>query len=273
MEKYYYYHIGECFVPSKSEAKLQKINIIDFHVNVETGENDYTYLDVNERVHNTPVDKLGNIYRSEEDFKRGKKICLDCINFDDIARSSGNFGASWEQLDETRYTLCGYIFKGGEVERVNFEPCTITVNEKEVISVTLPDLGGEVYPSREECLAWNDYDVVTEGGVKTVRGWKKRLLLTDEQKAAVKAFEEAGKRMKELGVLLLYSDDCGGAFPVNELEIVHTQSANEVEACIDDFPALCFPKVCIFPNVMFGMNDGSIILHFKDDKPNENADS
>lgn len=273
MKKVYYYCMGTCFMPSKDKAELKKIEITGCRIDIESGKIEYTYCDADGLLHDISEDEMGKLYGSEDDFRAGRSIAFSELYIESIAQKAGNFGLSYahDADDGSRYALSGYMFKGGDARYVVFDPCTITIGRDFNISVEIPDLGGEVYPSREECLAWNDYDVVTGAGTKKVRGWKKRLMLTDEQKEAVKAFEEAGERMKELGVALLYSDG-DYAIPINSSEIADFSDEGEGRRVYDrDFYDI-FKPVTVLPNSL-RWYDGDVYLRFKDEESHENADS
>ena len=167
----------------------------EFHYTFTVGEDD------NAKDYTLPQD--AEFYASEDDFKNGKPI---------------------EPQRETLRNCCNGIEEGEQHNRyyferykmVNYEPTMVRLYVKKLVcnlySREFTFEGNDnltnTWPSREECIAWNEYYVKDEKGVCHTRvGYKKLTTLTDDQKKMVDEFRTMAKRMKDAGIGIIFDQE------------------------------------------------------------------
>ena len=143
------------------------------------------------------------LYASEADFKNGKPI-------EPSYEALRNFCSGIEDGEPfDRYYLERY-------KMVNYEPKLVRLYVKKFVYKLGPneftfegnDNLNNTWPTRDECLAWNEYYVKDENGVCHTRvGYKKLTSLTDDQKKMVDEFMTMAKRMKGAGIGIFFDNE------------------------------------------------------------------
>ena len=86
----------------------------------------------------------------------------------------------------------------------------------DILDTSYQKIAGEFFTSYEDCVAWNDYEVVDEDGArKTRRSRIRALQLTEEQKALVQELCEKVSSLKEQGVRFMWDSDECVLVPIN----------------------------------------------------------
>lgn len=135
-------------------------------------------------------------YEAEEDFRIGKTIeperqtLRDCCNI--VEESDGR----------VNYYNVRYKMVNGEPVKVKLPIKEYSIDDHKEKTVYYGDDTEEnTWPSREKCLANNEYIVVDENGNRRVRvGLKKRTRLTPKQRAMVEEFKAMADNLKKAGV-------------------------------------------------------------------------
>lgn len=155
------------------------------------------------------------VYRTRLDFEHGKQIATRLCNpfklFSDVV--SG---------DEC------WTFQHG---------CPVCIKLSDISVVTYDYMRGRffcdelpyhTYISKEDCLSYNEYEIVDEEGTRTIKGCNSLLQLTDSQVELVKQFEDLCKRMRNEGILIA-SNCCESfrAYNVRDCEDYEFNFAND----------------------------------------------
>ena len=142
-------------------------------------------------------------YASEADFKNGKPIEPD----EEMLRYSCSGIEDGGQFD--RYYLERY-------KMVNYEPKLVRLYVKKFVYKLGPneftfegnDNLTNTWLTREECLAWNEYYVKDENGVCHTRyGYKQLTVPEDYQKKLIDEFVAMAKRMKSVGIGIIFDNE------------------------------------------------------------------
>lgn len=168
------------------------------------------------------------VYASRLDFEKGKRLACSTNNpFKCLAASYGS-DVFW-----TFQHGCPVSQKVSDIKVVKYD-----YDYDRFTSTELPDRE-HIYPTKEECLSYNEYEIVDEEGTRTIKGCNALIQLTREQEELVKQFEQLCKKMQDEGILL--ASNCCEAFRAynvrdcQDYEFYFTNEASEdFEQCDRD---------------------------------------
>ncbi len=118
-----------------------------------------------------------------------------------------------------------WIFKGGEPVCVEPDILRIVLSlddKNELVGSNIPE---KYYKSRDEVLKWHDYIVEEKDGSRHLhKALLPQIVLTDEQKEAVKAINDAYQKARDLGVRFFWDAD-------NEVQrVINVNNLKEYES-------------------------------------------
>ena len=147
--------------------------------------------------HSTQIPIL--MYKSVEDYEKEQKACYEVCSSPFYIRPDGFRG-----IDEA------WIFVDGEPVTIDIRPLQVVYDyeQRKWLLQGIPQTN--IFRTKEECLSFNEYEIVDEEGTRTIKGCKALLQLTDKQKELVEQFEQLCKKMDDEGILL--ASNCCEAF-------------------------------------------------------------
>lgn len=147
--------------------------------------------------HSTHIPIL--MYKSVEDYEKEQKACYEVCSSPFYIRPDGFRG-----IDEA------WIFVDGEPVTIDIRPLQVVYDyeQRKWLLQGIPQTN--IFRTKEECLSFNEYEIVDEEGTRTIKGCKALLQLTDKQKELVEQFEQLCKKMDDEGILL--ASNCCEAF-------------------------------------------------------------
>lgn len=147
--------------------------------------------------HNTQIPIL--MYKSVEDYEKEQKACYEVCSSPFYIRPDGFRG-----IDEA------WIFVDGEPVTIDLRPLKVVYDyeQRKWLLQGIPQTN--IFRTKQECLSYNEYEIVDEEGTRTIKGCNALLQLTDKQKELVEQFEQLCKKMDDEGILL--ASNCCEAF-------------------------------------------------------------
>ena len=160
--------------------------------------------------------KANELYSSVEAYERGNTVktikpelctlipgCYELVKEDEDGKFFNKF--YWMMVDGEPQKI--FI----TAKRIEFD-----ANTRQATDIKLPD---EFYKDREECVKWNDINVVEADGTKRVqKSVRRSLLLTDEQQAIMDELCEVLKKAREAKIKLGYDADDDDLTAINVTE-------------------------------------------------------
>lgn len=176
--------------------------------------------------HSTQIPIL--MYKSVEDYEKEQKACYEVCSSPFYIRPDGFSG-----IDEA------WIFVDGEPVKIDIRPLRVVYDyeQRKWLLQGIPQTN--IFRTKEECLSYNEYEIVDEEGTRTIKGCNALIQLTREQEELVKQFEQLCKKMQDEGILL--ASNCCEAFRAynvrdcQDYEFYFTNEASEdFEQCDRD---------------------------------------
>lgn len=168
------------------------------------------------------------MYSSVEDYEKGEQACYEVCSSPFYIRPDGFRG-----IDEA------WIFVDGEPVTIDIRPLEVVYDYEQRTWTCEGIPQTNIYPTKEECLSYNEYEIVDEEGTRTIKGCNALIQLTREQEELVKQFEQLCKKMQDEGILL--ASNCCEAFRAynvrdcQDYEFYFTNEASEdFEQCDRD---------------------------------------
>lgn len=168
------------------------------------------------------------MYSSVEDYEKEQKACYEVCSSPFYIRPNGFSG-----IDEA------WIFVDGEPATIDLRPLRVDYDyeQREWLLQGIPQTN--IFRTKEECLSFNEYEIVDENGSRTIKGCNALIQLTSEQEELVKQFEQLCRKMQDEGILL--ASNCCEAFRAynvrdcQDYEFYFTNEASEdFEQCDRD---------------------------------------
>ena len=139
------------------------------------------------------------MYYSPEDYEKGQELGYEVSSSPFYIRPDGFSG-----IDEA------WIFVDGEPVTIDLRPLQVVYDyeQRKWLLQGIPQTN--IFRTKEECLSYNEYEIVDEEGTRTIKGCNALIQLTREQEKLVKQFEQLCKKMQDEGILL--ASNCCEAF-------------------------------------------------------------
>lgn len=151
--------------------------------------------------------KVDELYASVTDYEKGKTVTA--IKPELNALIPGCYELVKQEDDTKFFKKFYWAMVDGEPEKVyiNAKRIQFDAKTRQATDITLP---AEFYSSREECIRWNDINIVEADGTKRVqKSIRRSLMLTDEQKAIIGEISAAFAKAREAGIRIGYNSyDC-----------------------------------------------------------------
>lgn len=193
---------NEAFFFDKENGQLLQVKLVETVFERDSKSSETVHAITSARVVNSgeliTIDE-SEVYASRIDFEKGKHLaCNTCNPFKCLAASYGS-DVVW-----TFQHGCPVSQKVSDIKVVkyDYDYDRFTITE-------LPDRE-HIYQTKEECLSYNEYEIVDEEGTRTIKGCNALIQLTDKQKELVEQFEQLCKKMADEGILL--ASNCCEAF-------------------------------------------------------------
>lgn len=193
---------NEAFFFDKENGQLLQVQLVETVFERDSKSSETVYATTSAKVVNSgeliTIDET-EVYASRLDFEKGKRLACSTNNpFKCLAASYGS-DVFW-----TFQHGCPVSQKVSDIKVVKYD-----YDYDRFTSTELPDRE-HIYPTKEECLSYNEYEIVDEEGTRTIKGCNALLQLTDKQKELVEQFEQLCKKMDDEGILL--ASNCCEAF-------------------------------------------------------------
>ena len=176
--------------------------------------------------HSTQIPIL--MYKSVEDYEKGQEACYEVCSSPFYIRPNGFSG-----IDEA------WIFVDGEPVTIDIRPLRVVYDYEQRTWTCEGIPQTNIFRTKEECLSFNEYEIVDENGSRTIKGCNALIQLTREQEELVRQFEKLCKKMQDEGILL--ASNCCEAFRAynvrdcQDYEFYFTNEASEdFEQCDRD---------------------------------------
>ena len=176
--------------------------------------------------HSTQIPIL--MYSSVEDYEKGEQACYEVCSSPFYIRPDGFRG-----IDEA------WIFVDGEPVTIDIRPLEVVYDYEQRTWTCEGIPQTNIFRTKEECLSFNEYEIVDENGSRTIKGCNALIQLTREQEELVRQFEKLCKKMQDEGILL--ASNCCEAFRAynvrdcQDYEFYFTNEASEdFEQCDRD---------------------------------------
>ena len=140
--------------------------------------------------HSTQIPIL--MYKSVEDYEKGQEACYEVCSSPFYIRPNGFSG-----IDEA------WIFVDGEPVTIDIRPLRVVYDYEQRTWTCEGIPQTNIFRTKEECLSFNEYEIVDENGSRTIKGCNALIQLTREQEELVRQFEKLCKKMQDEGILLV----------------------------------------------------------------------
>ena len=209
-----------------TEVTIKKL--IDTRQSVEDKEYEVTTIlqGPDGKEHSTQIPIL--MYKSVEDYEKGQEACYEVCSSPFYIRPNGFSG-----IDEA------WIFVDGEPVTIDIRPLRVVYDYEQRTWTCEGIPQTNIFRTKEECLSFNEYEIVDENGSRTIKGCNALIQLTREQEELVRQFEKLCKKMQDEGILL--ASNCCEAFRAynvrdcQDYEFYFTNEASEdFEQCDRD---------------------------------------
>ena len=160
--------------------------------------------------------KVDELYASVTDYEKGKTVtaikpelnalipgCYEMVKQEDNAKFFKKF--YWAMVDGEPTKV--YI----NAKRIQFDAKT-----RQATDIALP---AEFYSSREECIKWNDINIVEADGTKRVqKSVLRSLVIDDKQRAIIDELKAVFEKAKAAGISIGYNHDWMEWIAVNKTD-------------------------------------------------------
>lgn len=186
-------------------GKMHNAELINQTYDFTTGVTTYTVSDIDTK--ETFSVGYDDMYLRESDFKANIHINQDSFSYSNQSKYQ------IEQNGEDVYAI-NYVFEQGKPRQIKHK---ITSIYEDKYARKLYDANGlvEGYESYDICLDFNSYIKNEKGEDIKINGRCVKLLLSDEQKALVKKFEDVMQELEDNNISVINHDYISGLFFVN----------------------------------------------------------
>lgn len=152
-----------------------------------------------------------DLYSGVESYKEGKTVKTVQCSLDNI------LPGCTEKNEDGTFCKFYWAMVDGEPKKVYIKAKRIIFNSAhEATNIELPD---EFYSTREECIKWNDINIVEADGTKRVqKSVHRSLIITDEQRAIIDELKAVFEKAKDAGIVIGYNSDWMEWIAVNKTD-------------------------------------------------------
>lgn len=159
--------------------------------------------------------KVEELYASVKGYEEGKTVATSKPNLYTLL--PGVYEFIKEEEGETFFKMFYWVLADGEPEKRYVDAKRIEFNASPRKIVSGVDMPEEYYGSREECIQWNDINIVEADGTKRVqKSVCRSLMINDEQRALIDAARDALTKVMNAGLVLGYDHDASRWFALNQ---------------------------------------------------------
>lgn len=182
-----FFSTNEAFFFDKENGQLLQVQLVGTVFERDSKSSETVYATTSAKVVNSgeliTIDET-EVYASRLDFEKGKRLACSTNNpFKCLAASYGS-DVVW-----TFQHGCPVSQKVSDIKVVKYD-----YDYDRFTSTELPDRE-HIYPTKEECLSYNEYEIVDDEGTRTIKGCNALIQLTREQEELVKQFEQLCKKI------------------------------------------------------------------------------